>query len=380
MPPTNTRINNMGSFVDFVNSIETDMSIKIFMCLDDPADMVRISSVSRSWRQFVIVHGLSKQLCLKMFPQLSRITRVIELDKVEEKPPIEAGSSCAREQEARETDHRVFAYLSWACKPASVVGCISEAISASSTDNYPEESIENTLEPRDIVARRAMYWSSKGHSNPAVPETLIYKLASQLCIVSEINIRPFEAFFQMGAPIYSAKAVRFRLGHPKSSDSMDEHLEKASHDPNDDKFVWTYTSPEFPMSQENRLQNFKLPEPVLCIGGILQIELLGRVQRQEMDGLYYICISYAQVMGRSLSPVFGVEILEPSGTCMLRYDDKAKSNAKTSSSGNDVDMNSGTDYLQRRVRDLQQIVNILQGHVGAYEEFEVDEEEEDGVL
>ena len=40
--------------------------------------------------------------------------------------------------------------------------------------------------------------------------------------------------------------------------------------------------------QENRLQNFKLPEPVLCIGGILQIELLGRVQRQEMDGLFYI--------------------------------------------------------------------------------------------
>lgn len=42
------------------------------------------------------------------------------------------------------------------------------------------------------------------------------------------------------------------------------------------------------MKQENRLQKFKLPEPALCIGGILQIELLGRVQKQEMDGLYYI--------------------------------------------------------------------------------------------
>ena len=40
--------------------------------------------------------------------------------------------------------------------------------------------------------------------------------------------------------------------------------------------------------QENSLQKFKLPEPVLCIGGYLQIELLGRVQKQEMDGLYYI--------------------------------------------------------------------------------------------
>lgn len=40
--------------------------------------------------------------------------------------------------------------------------------------------------------------------------------------------------------------------------------------------------------QENILQKFKLPEPVLCIGGILQVELLGRVQRQQLDGLYYI--------------------------------------------------------------------------------------------
>ena len=40
--------------------------------------------------------------------------------------------------------------------------------------------------------------------------------------------------------------------------------------------------------QENSLQKFKLSEPVLCIGGYLQIELLGRVQKQEMDGLYYI--------------------------------------------------------------------------------------------
>lgn len=42
------------------------------------------------------------------------------------------------------------------------------------------------------------------------------------------------------------------------------------------------------MKQENRLQKFTLPEPAFCIGGILQIDLLGRVQKQEMDGLYYI--------------------------------------------------------------------------------------------
>lgn len=40
--------------------------------------------------------------------------------------------------------------------------------------------------------------------------------------------------------------------------------------------------------QEKCFQRFTLPEPVLCVGGYLQIQLLGRVQRQEMDDLFYI--------------------------------------------------------------------------------------------
>lgn len=38
--------------------------------------------------------------------------------------------------------------------------------------------------------------------------------------------------------------------------------------------------------QENRLQQFKLPEPALCIGGVLLVELVGRVQDQ--GEFYYI--------------------------------------------------------------------------------------------
>jgi len=53
------------------------------------------------------------------------------------------------------------------------------------------------------------------------------------------NIMPFLAYFQLGSPIYSASSVRFKMGHPKASlDAVDDEL-----------FVWTYTSPEFPMSQ-----------------------------------------------------------------------------------------------------------------------------------
>lgn len=119
------------------------------------------------------------------------------------------------------------------------------------------------------------------------------------------------------------------MGHPRSPSDIDKDFRDLPLEhPADDKFTWTYTSPEFPMSQvcfltsmivlftslwmidatskasvhifytrvlnclsfnqEYCLQKFKLPEPVLCIGGYLQVELLGRVQKQEMDDLYYI--------------------------------------------------------------------------------------------
>lgn len=55
----------MESGVDFVNTLEYDMSLKILMCLEDPSDIVRASSVSRSWRHFgelisvcVLIYGL----------------------------------------------------------------------------------------------------------------------------------------------------------------------------------------------------------------------------------------------------------------------------------------------------------------------------------
>ena len=37
---------------DFIRWLGADMSIKILMCLDNPADLVRASTVSSSWRRF----------------------------------------------------------------------------------------------------------------------------------------------------------------------------------------------------------------------------------------------------------------------------------------------------------------------------------------
>lgn len=363
--------------MDFLDQLVPDISLKILMSLDDPSDLVRVSSVSRAWRHFVIANGVLKQFCLRMFPQLSRVAHVIELNKCKAEEPEEVGSSYSSEWESLERDHQVYAHLAGVCTSFLVGDCISKAICASSTDNYPQESIDNTLQPADIVARMPSYWSSKGQTNPAVPETLTYNLVNEFCVISEINMRPFQAYFQLGSPIYSAKFVRFRMGHSKiPADLGNDHLSGVSAGSADDKFIWTYTSQEFPMAQESCLQKFKLPEPVLCVGGILQIELLGRVQRQEMDGLFYICVSYVQVVGQSLSPVFGVEILEPSGKFVLKHDMLCKFHAKSSIPENQHENTDGD--LQRHLIDWQHILDMLQGNgVIEIDELEMGEEEDE---
>lgn len=60
------------------------------------------------------------------------------------------------------------------------------------------------------------------------------------------------AYFQWGLPIYSAKAVRFRMGHPKSL--VDVPLGESYMD-YENKFIWTYTSQEFPMAQVSCISN-----------------------------------------------------------------------------------------------------------------------------
>lgn len=365
--------------MDFLNLLEPDMSIKILTCLDDPSDLVRVGAVSRSWHYFVVANGLCKQLCLRMFPQLSSVVRISESSCCK-KTPDDVGSSRALELETLEREHKVYALLAQGLTSLDVGGCIMDAVSASSTDNNPEESIDNTLEPRDRVGRSASYWSSEGQCDPAAPETLIYKLVASLCVIHEINIQPFQAYFQMGSPIYSAKAVRFRMGHCKTSVGQGtDNSGQASQGSADERFIWTYTSPEFPMVQENRLQNFKLPEPVLCIGGILQVELLGRVQRQDMDGLFYICVAHVQVIGRPLSPGFDIQILKPSGDFLLEYKPHEHNRHPPGFAGDEIKViDAQPQALHGDTGLVLQLFDLLRGNVPLLVEEEEGDEEQDG--
>ncbi|KAK9749325.1 hypothetical protein RND81_02G118000 [Saponaria officinalis] len=365
---------------DFLNSLHPDVAGKILTCLDDPGDIVRASSVSRAWREFVIANGVCKHLCLKLFPQLSGIARVVDTTNTQHQKRSDVGCSRSAELEEFTKEHRVFASLARGLTSSGVGECLSEAICASSTDNYPEEGVHNTLEPRDRIGRRASYWSSSGQSNPEVPERLTYKLISDFCVITQINVQPFQAFFQASSPIYSAKAVRFRMGYRVLPDDEEEEVDFSNgHGGSSfagEQFVWTYTSEEFPMSQENCIQNFKLPEPVLCIGGIVQIELLGRVQRQEMDGLFYMCMAYVQVLGHSLAPVFSVNPLEPNGKFLLMFNPQAEFSTPPSVREEPYEITVTPEMVQRHVRGWEQILNMLRGTLGV-EVYDSEDEHHD---
>ncbi|XAR63097.1 hypothetical protein NMG60_11022921 [Bertholletia excelsa] len=364
----------METRIDFLQWLQVDMGLNILLCLDDPSDIIRASAVSRFWHHFVVAHGLSKLLCLRLSSQLSSVAYVTEPSR-RMKNIADVGPSNSVELEALEKEHRAYSFLARALTTFTASDCIADAVSATSTDNYPEESIRNTLDPRDRILRRASYWSSKGQGDPAVPETLIYKLIANLCIITEISVQPFRAFFQPSHPIYSAKSVRFRMGHPKSPKDVENDLKELPlQGPADDKFIWTYTSQEFPMTQENCLQKFKLPEPVLCIGGYLQIELLGRVQRQEMDGLFYICVSHVEVLGQPLSPVFDVEVLEPHGKFLLKYYSDAQNHSPPLSHRQ---LAGSPNPLQENLRGLEQLLNFLHGNVPDLEPYDWEDEDND---
>ncbi|KAL5727688.1 hypothetical protein ACHQM5_000856 [Ranunculus cassubicifolius] len=289
----------MASFGDFLDVLGYDISSYIVGFLDNPADIVRVSSVSRSWRRFVIENGSSKKLCLKLFPELSNAAYAIEAHSGIQL----TSSSVLIDLENLSKKHKVYIFLALGLFPTARINCMSNAIKATSTISR-DMGIRNTLEPLEI-GKEVSYWSSYGERNDMVPETLKYKLISNLCFITEINIQPFQDSSQTGHPIFSAKAVQFRVSYHNSMLRAVPRLHL------ENEIEWTYLSPVFPMAQENGLQKFELPEPVLCIDGTLEIHFVGRVQRHRSDNLYYICVAHVQVVGRAFVPGFAKKLDHP---------------------------------------------------------------------
>ena len=141
---------------------------------------------------------LWKGLCLQEFPEVRTFQEVVETYLIRDAKADGSSGSSFRQNIERE--ERVYLHLLSELfhEPMLDRSCIGQAIRASSTDNYPDESIIHTLHPYPEYSDHTQtpsYWSSTGQRDDSVPETLTYKLVSQLCVVHEIRIRPYQGTF-----------------------------------------------------------------------------------------------------------------------------------------------------------------------------------------
>ena len=124
----------------------------------------------------VIENGLCKQLCLKIIPEVSGVVHSIEVDNV-----IEPDSNMVERQyanlECLKRNHKVYSCLAFGLFPLKN-NCISQYMVASRTIDPMKEGVANTL--------AAIYKPEND------PKTLFYRLCSKICLVTEINILPFQ--------------------------------------------------------------------------------------------------------------------------------------------------------------------------------------------
>jgi hypothetical protein len=121
-------------------------------------------------------------------------------------------------------------------------------------------------------------------------EALDFLLQAPLCVVHAVQLRPFRAWFQEGEPVYSPQRLRLRISPTQSLAALARAgapaVEGAAAPEGMDPATGVYLSAEFSVRQSDELQTFAIP-PALCTNGALRVELLGRTQRQEVDGGYY---------------------------------------------------------------------------------------------
>ncbi|KAH9624520.1 hypothetical protein KSS87_019494 [Heliosperma pusillum] len=300
------QILEMARSYDFVERLPMELSMKILMCVYDSGTLAGCCGVSKAWRRFVIKNGLCKQLCLKLCPEASKIINVVE---VLDKPERVCQSETLRINKMLERNHRAFSLLGIYLTSFRYDEEVEQKVCVSSYGRLPDEEVSS------IDNENPTFWSSNGNKDPTNPDTVVFKTIRKLCVIKEIHLLNFEGTYVPEFPMYPAKAVRFSLG---CRSPFIEKTASRSHYYDDDMFIWTYTSPEFPMPQNTGLHVFRLPRPIFSIGGIIKMELLGRVRKNNFDDLYYASVISYEPIRQDVCGMFDVDIVDDTGNCILK--------------------------------------------------------------
>ncbi|KAH0449007.1 hypothetical protein IEQ34_022807 [Dendrobium chrysotoxum] len=278
---------------DLLERLGPDLSAAVLRCLDDPTDLVRSASVSQSWHRFVITNGFCKKLCLKTTPEVSCFVRSIEVGGWSD--TIKVGPNCSDHWQMLESEHRIFAYLGHRIvSPRFLTEITMESIAVSTSTGRIENMLPNNL-GLDMFSS---YRFSKGKS------LLNFRLSCKFCVVHEIKMQLPEVFY-FCEPISSPlEILRFRLGHMRDENATPKESLLGN-------FVWTYVSPGFSIIETDDFQSFKLQRPVICIDGVLQIEMLSRDPSYDD--------SQVKAIVCPLTPAFDVNLLDRMGNSILMY-------------------------------------------------------------
>jgi hypothetical protein len=151
---------------------------------------------------------------------------------------------------------------------------IARTCDVSSTD-HPSQSILETLNDSE-----SDFWSSTGSGSTDVNEFVAYELKEPICLVKEIHLSFFAAYYQRNTPLYISQQVRFKFGFKFEACKESE---------------WVYVSPAYSVAETKEPQVFKLPKWIPC--HFVRIEMIGKVQTQSVDALYYTCLQRVRAVG-----------------------------------------------------------------------------------
>lgn len=216
----------------------------------------------------------------------------------------------------------------------------AEVMRSSSVDR-PEEEARHVLRPSAERRRERhrfhhpTYWSSSGtlpehaHFDPTSDvqsaerrdmdvegkrcvEWIELRLSTSVAVVEAVQIQAFRAHFQPNSPLYAPDEARIvRL---LQMQEVDGH---GFADGSEDRDVWEDQGNWHPVEPIDQVQTWSAGSKEACLGGCVRLELRGKPQKQEADGLHYVCLSRVRLFGRA---VRGVRLVKDEDGWRLDFD------------------------------------------------------------
>jgi hypothetical protein len=165
--------------------------------------------------------------------------------------------------------YRDLCMVGLAMQAGVVLNAISSGTGQSSCD-HAEQTVWQTIN------QDSRFWSSTGSADAHSSEYLIYQLSMPITLISEVELSIYRCEYQSNFPCYAPVLAQVSVGFLPD--------------------VWHYRSPPFLIEQSAAVQRLLLG-PELVYGQYVRIDLFGRRQRQQQDGLYYTTVRHVGVAG-----------------------------------------------------------------------------------